>query len=225
MSSDGVRPAPGPDKRPMEDGLPPGPQTPPGDYRIRLAMGDAEDSIGVATLADPRSALSQQDIEANYDARRALQELQETLVQSLETIDRTRSDIAMLNALIGRHLEGGENAGDNEALKALQNQGAQAIEGLDELEKQFRNPPETKGIVYSADKVSSKLGLAGYYLASNPGAPTPAGRFHMDEARSALAYSLEMVNLYLEGPVAEYRQAVDQAGIGLLTPENSLSLP
>ena len=73
--------------------------------------------------------------------------------------------------------------------------------------------------------MSSKLGLAGYYLASNPGAPTPAGRFHMDEARSALAYSLEMVNLYLEGPVAEYRQAVDQAGIGLLTPENSLSLP
>ena len=225
MSSDGVRPAPGPDKRPMEDGLPPGPQTPPGDYRIRLAMGDAEDSIGVATLADPRSALSQQDIEANYDARRALQELQETLVQSLETIDRTRSDIAMLNALIGRQLEGGEKGGDNEALKALQKQGAQAIEGLDELEKQFRNPPETKGIVYSADKVSSKLGLAGYYLASNPGAPTPAGRFHMDEARSALAYSLEMVNLYLEGPVAEYRQAVDQAGIGLLTPENSLSLP
>jgi photosystem II stability/assembly factor-like uncharacterized protein len=220
MQSDGVRPPPGPNRREMEDGLPPGPELPPGNYQVSLALDDVEVSTGVVTLADPRLDISQADYEASYAARRELLSLSEASVTALERIDNARNDVNTSTGLIGKH----PDDADNEELKALKKQAAEVGKGLDELEKRFRNLPETKGIVFSADKVGGKIGMARFYAGSATGAPSPTAAIYAEIARKALDEGLAAVNDYMDGDLAAFREAVTAASIGLLTPSEPVSV-
>ncbi len=231
MRRDGVRPAPGPNARADEDGLPPGPEVPPGEYTIRLSIDDRSDSRAISTLADPRSTATAADLRARYEAQLELQALEATMVTALERLDQTRKDLNTLSALlaardrVGETSEEEEHDADDDTLHSLKKATGKAAKDLDALELRFRNLPNTKGIVYSADKIGAKLGMAGYYVGSHAGPPSAAAEFHINQAMEALEDGVNEVNRFLQEDVASLREAAIDAGIGLLMPDEPLSLP
>jgi hypothetical protein len=209
MSVDGVRPAPGPEPVDTKADLPAGPAVPPGDYRVVIELDDTSDSVDVSTALDPRVSVSQQALEARYAALLALQGLQEQAVSALERIDRARKDIGTIETLISQQP-------DPEALKALSDSAKEAIKALDGLEKRFRVPPETKGINFESDKVTSIIGLAEWYVSSGLQAPSPTAQAYISDAEAAIAAGIAELNSYLTGDLATFRQAVSDAQIELL---------
>jgi hypothetical protein len=210
MAVDGVRPAPGPKPPEPDADLPSGPEVPPGNYRITIDLDGTSDSVDVTTAADPRSRVTQQGMEAKFATMLELRSMRETFVEALERIDRARSDTGTIEALMARP---GSEA-ETEDLKAQ----AKAVqERLDDLERQFRTPPETTGIVYEADQVGARLGMATWYVGSSPDAPSATARAYVDDARRTLDAALGELNGFLAGELSEFRRAVEAAGLGLLS--------
>ncbi|NIP18911.1 MAG: hypothetical protein GWM87_12705 [Xanthomonadales bacterium] len=220
MQADGVRPQPGPNRRSADDDLPPGPQVPPGMYTITLTLGEEEVSATARVLPDPRLDISQEQYEAGFAAQQELMKLNEASVTALERIDHARSDVTTVGALIGKH----PDAAEDEGLKDLKKQAGEIGKKLDELEKRFRNLPKTRGVVYSGDKVGSRIGMAMYFAASAAGAPSPTAEAYAGIARRTLDEALSAVNEFLEEDLAAFREAVSAAGIGLLTPTDPVSV-
>lgn len=214
MQRDGVRAMPGDEEEDYEDGLPPGPPVPPGNYEITLSLPAADGdevtaNVTVETVADPRSPYSQAELERNYQARVELLGLLEQAVAAVERIVRARDDVAAIKALIAKR--------DDDSLEPLEERADEITVALDELEKVFRTPPETSGITYSADKVQDQIGLASGYVGSSYGTPTPTAEAYVAIARSALDDGIASLNDFLAGELAAFRDAVDEAGIGLLS--------
>jgi len=225
MSSDGVRPEPGPDQPEHDDGLPAGPEVVAGNYRLEFSLGKVTDSIDAVVVADPRYDISLQEQTANFAARQALMTLVEASVTALERIDQARTDVATITALIGKQAEAGEhdlNDGDlpdGDVYEDLKKQADEVKEGLDTMEKRFRSLPETKGIEYSADKVNSRIDMARYYVGSTSYAPSPTAQVYIGQARASLEQALSALNDYMAKEVASLGASASQAGIGLLQPE------
>jgi len=215
MTRDGVRAMPGGEERDYEDGLPAGPEVPPGSYRVTLSLADGHDttesSIDVEVRADPRTPFTRAQIEENYAARLDLLDMNRTAVAAVERIVNARDDVEAIKARIDRR-----DDADSDAMKALKERADGIVESLDDLEKRFRVPPETTGIVYDDDKVTSRIGRAEGFLASTLAPPSPAARMFMQIARDSLDSAVTATNGYLAGELADFRGAVADAGIGLL---------
>ncbi len=215
MRRDGARNMPGPEAQDYADGLPAGPGVPPGSYRVTLSIADGDDtvesSLDVQVQLDPRLGYSQDDIEQNYRTRLELLEWRKTAVSAVEKVVTTRDDVTAIKARIARR-----DDADGDAMQALSEAADKVIETLDELEKQFRVPPETTGIVFDDDKVTSKLGRADYFVGSSLAPPSAAARSFMQIAKTALDAAVSDVNAAMNGAVADFRQSVQEAGIGLL---------
>jgi hypothetical protein len=218
MQRDGARDMPGPEEQDYEDGLPAGPEVPPGRYSMTLALDHPDSqatvaSVDVQTVADPRSPYSLAEIEQNYAMQRELLTLEKALVSAVEGIVRARQDIGTITTLI----EARPAADEDAILLALTEQAGELNESLDELEKRFRTPPETKGIIYSSDKAASRLGLAQVYVRSTYGAPSAAAKTYVQIARNSVDETLSALNDFISSDLEDFRKAVDEAGIALLT--------
>ena len=219
LEHDGIRPMPGPEPHELDDGLPGGPDVPPGQYQLTLSLdsGDsspAETSVNVAVLADPRSVVTAENRRKNYETQLALQKLEKMAVTAVERIQQTRTDVETTQKLISVR----NNENDIEALKALSEEADEVKKGLDKLEKRFRVPPETKGYVYDDDKVANRIDMAQSYVGSTWDAPTDTAEVYIEQARATLDDAREALNRFMNEDVAAFGNAVDDAGIGLFAP-------
>ncbi len=210
---------PGPEPNELEDGLPGGPEVPPGQYQLTLSLdsgdsGPAEASVNVTILTDPRSAVTAENRLKNYATQLALQELAKTAVTAVERIRQARTDVETTQKLISAR----DNEDDGDALTALGEQADEVKKGLDKLEKRFRVLPETKGHVYDDDKVVSRIGMAQYYVGSTWDAPTDTAAIYIEQARASLDEAREALNHFMSEDVAAFGNAVENAGIGLFSP-------
>jgi hypothetical protein len=203
---------PGPTPPEPDADLPAGVEVPPGNYRISLSLGEdeaqRESAVDVTVLADPRLEISQSDRESNYQSMLALQSLQETTVNAVERIVGVRKDIDIIKSLITQ-----QEIADS---SALEKQATDLLEQLKQLELRFRVLPETRGYVYDENKVSTRVGMAQAYVGSSLDAATPASAAYVQLAQNELDTALAELNAFLGGPLQQFRDAVDQAGVGLL---------
>jgi photosystem II stability/assembly factor-like uncharacterized protein len=220
MRHDGVRPPPGPQKASLEDGLPGGPEVPPGEYDIELVLSPG-DKDGVTSnargrvLGDPRSGVSTAQREQRFQALMALQSLEETAVASIEQITQARSDTDTVIGLIQSRKQPGAEL--EEALAALNDQAREVQKRLDELEALYRVPPKTKGIPYDDDKVLNRIGMARYYVGSGGGAPSATATKYVAMAEQSLAETQTLLDRFLTTELADFGRAVQAAGIGLFS--------
>lgn len=221
LQSDGVRAAPS--SQPVEDDadLPTGPQVVPGNYRVELTLGDVSDTADIQVLPDPRYQISAEAYQERYSALRSLLVLEEASVTALERIDSAQKGVATLAGLVAQHMK----SGDEQALKPLKEMAAEVSKGLVELEKLFRTPEKTKGIVFDDFRVTNKLGMAEYYLGSSSYAPSPTALAYVADARSALQDALNRTNDYLAKEVAALGTAVEEAGISVLGSADPVAMP
>ncbi len=222
MRRDGARDMPGPEEQDYKDGLPAGPEVPPGSYSITLALDHPDSqatvtSAEVHTVADPRSTYSQAEMQQNHATQLELLKLEKAVVSAVERIVRAREDIATVTKLIDARQE-------DDKLTTLKEQADELDENLDTLENRFRTPPETKGIAYSSDKIANRLALAQEYVASTYGAPSAAARTYIQLAHNSVDEGLSEINDFISSELEEFRKAVDAAGIGLLSGLQPLSV-
>jgi photosystem II stability/assembly factor-like uncharacterized protein len=218
MRRDGARALPGPVPQDYKDGLPAGPEVPPGRYSVTLALDHPDSqstvaSVDVQTVADPRSRYSQAEIEQSYAAKVDLLKLERATVDAVEQIVKAREEIGTVTKLISER----KDPDENEKLTALKEQAGNVEDSLDELEKRFRTPPETKGYPYDDDKIVGKLQMAREYVGSTVAAPSAAAETYIQIARDSVAKGLSDLNDFIGGELEDFRKAVDSAGIGLLS--------
>ena len=218
MHRDGLRAMPGPEPQDYEDGVPSGIEVPPADYAVTLTLNRDEENVDVVTasattVADPRSSYPLAEVVSNYKTLLEIQAMQEQAIVAVEKIVRARSDIATVKVLIEKR----DDAKDNDDLKALTKSAGETTKALDDLEKLFRVPPETRGIVYRADKIANQIDRAQGYVGSSYGAPSAAAHSYINNARTALDEGLVAVNEFFSADLAKFRAAVEAAGIGLLS--------
>lgn len=107
---------------------------------------------------------------------------------------------------------------------ALTEQADELNESLDELEKRFRTPPETKGVSYNYDKAVNRLELAQGYVGSTYGAPSAAAKTYVQIARNSVDETLSALNDFISRDLEDFRKAVAQAGIVLLSGVQAVEL-
>jgi len=218
MRHDGVRPLPGADAPKLEDGLPDGPEVPPGEYRVQLSLSTANgesvtSATGVSVLRDPRSTVTEEARKRNYEALLSLQALEEAAVAAVERISHARTDTDTVIGLIEQRRQPGADL--DEPLKALNDQAIEIRKGLDELEKRFQTLPDTKGMPYNDDKVVNQIGMAQYYIGSSTDAPTATAKVYVDLANRSLKEAEAAVEQFMTSDLADFRSAVAAAGIEL----------
>jgi hypothetical protein len=220
MERDGIRPMPGPEPAELEDGMPDGIEVPAGEYEVTLSLASKEgdpstSSTSVTVLPDARSPISAQARQDNYQTLLELMEMQEAAVSAVERIFYAQADVGTAQTLISQKQKPG--AGEDENLKALGEKAGKIQKALTELEKRFRTPPRTKGIVYDDDQVSSKINMAMYYVGSTADVPTDTAKIYVDMARRALDEAVKAVDNYMAGELETFSQSLSDTGIGLFT--------
>jgi photosystem II stability/assembly factor-like uncharacterized protein len=218
MRRDGVRAMPGPDPADLQDGLPAGPEVPVGDYEVKLSLsGEDRDTVTssqpVKLLADPRSEFDAQARTANYQALLEILEMRETAVTAVERIVHAQAGITTALTLIEQQQKPG--AKPDESIKALKESAREIQKGLTDLEKRFRTPPGTRGIVYDDDKVANQIGTAGRYVGSTNDAPSTTARVYIDRARKSLISAQSALDRYMTDELEPFSQTLADAGIGL----------
>jgi len=212
MQRDGIKPVSGGDNGDSDKGLPAGPMVLPGNYEITLELGDETASTPVEILKDPRSPYSMDDLKANYDTQMVLMGMRDTANTALRQIIAARDDVNVISGLIGKQIA----IEKTDELEALKKQTGEVKKGLNNLEKLYRTPEKTKGIVYSGDKVNSKLGTAAFYAGSGDGTPSPTSEAYLEIAQQSLAEATDEVNAFMAEDLAELRKNISEAGITLL---------
>ncbi len=221
MQRDGIRPVSTDKQKEPDNGLPAGPMVLPGHYEITVELAESSATTSVEILKDPRSPYSMEDLQANYDARLSLMTMQDTANRALRQINAARADIETINRLLSQQLEQNED----ENLEALKKQTEEVKTALDELEKLYRTPKNTKGITYDGDTVAAKLGAAGSYVRPGNGAPSATAENYFEMLRSSLALATDKVNTFMAGDLAKLRERVNSAGITLLSVNEAITLP
>ncbi len=217
LRGDGVRPMPGPQAPEPDADLPSGAQVPGGEYQLALSLGNNEDSardeILVTVVTDPRLGVNESQRQSNYQTLIAIKTLEEEAVTAVENIVRARDDLDTVKSLIARRKD---NEGD-EALKDLNEQISEVRKSLDDLEKVYRVPPDTKGIVYDDNTVTSRIGTAEFYVASSLDEPSATARAYVEAAQRALSNAQQQLSDVFANEVEPLRQAIEETGIRLLS--------
>jgi len=225
MTADGVQP-PAP-AEPSEDGtLPSGLEVLPGRYTLTLAFDGQTQSIAAQVLPDPRENVPAEARAANHAALREVEALQKAAYASIERLLAAGRDLDTAMGLIAaaEQAAGPLKEGAESPYKALKEQGEALKKKLKETEERFRDPPKTKGIPYSDEKVLSRIGAAAFYVGSTYAAPSDAARKEIALARATLERELASVNALLSQDVAALRATMQQAGFGLFA-QQPVQLP
>jgi photosystem II stability/assembly factor-like uncharacterized protein len=220
MKRDGVRPLPGPVPAELEDGLPAGAEVPSGEYEVTLSLaskdGDpATTNASITVLPDPRSRFSAEARKDRYQSMLYIMDMQEAAVTAVERIVHAQADVATAQTLIRQKQKPGAN--EDQSFTALSEQAEKIQKELLELEKQFRTPPKTRGIVYDNDQVTSRIGMARRYVGSTVDAPTVTAKVYIDLARQSLDDAVKAVDNYMSGELDRFSQSLSDAGIGLFS--------
>jgi hypothetical protein len=172
----------------------------PGEYRVRVSVGDVTSEAALSVRPDPRQAISLQDRRSKLEA---LQEAAAWVRLGGLAQERLEGSLEAVDGILTRE---GRDA-DPEIMEAGQRLTAR-LRGA--MEKLFTGPP-CQGIC-GGDPVMNSVRRAQSYLSSSSRAPSANDRTAMAEAEAALRTILDEVNRILTGPLTEFSAILREAG-------------
>lgn len=200
MIEDGVS---GPSRRKVaEDADPPrGNSVLPGKYQLFAEFNGQKDSIYITVADDPRLPTSQADIDAKREKLDQLSALQKEVGESFDQLKEAKESIALVEKLL-------VNQPDS-IQKQVKEWNKAELETIKELEKLYMEEEGLKGIQRDRDGLSSKLGMAGFYIGSSVGGVGG----NAENALSNVSNQSKEVNMkvseYMKGKFAEYRSKIE----------------
>jgi photosystem II stability/assembly factor-like uncharacterized protein len=195
-----------------------GPELPPGTYTVTVKYGTAEGKQTVRVMPDPREKYSQEQQQAKYDAIVRAGRVQDTIVEAIERVQKTRTDIDAVIAKL-KKLDAEPGAEPDPLTKS----GNALKEKLDKIERRLWTPPKTKGIVAENDALS-KLGYPMNALQSSWDTPTPSQLDYLTRAEAATREALAEMNKVFADDVAKFREEVRKQNVVLLPDAQPLEL-
>jgi hypothetical protein len=192
---------------------PAGVELPPGTYGVTVKLGEHEAHGTVRVLPDPRSSNTEADWQAREAAIRRTIELRDRLVQAVERIRVTRSDVDLALERVRRLRQNKEKEGEAEA--ALRKAAAPLRAALDALERRFWLPYDTVGLVDRDDLEARLLDVRTYVSATwEPPSPTHLEYLRQVEVDAEKAFA-DLDRLFTTD-VAAFRRQAREAGAKLL---------
>ncbi len=204
------RPAPG-------DFTPQGPQVLPGTYTVRIKAGRRETSGVVQILADPRTVVPQNDLQAKAD-------MMKIVAQRLEVAAEAVDRIVAIRKVIDAVLDQAKSRSDDK-VKNLRTEAEKVRKKLTEVADQFLDEPNRfQGITRSSNTVAAKLGSVQRSLGSSWDAPTSTQRTNLRQAEALLQEALGRLNRVFSEDVAAFQKSVESAELKLFPEYKTLDL-
>lgn len=187
-----------------------GPMVVPGTYTVRLTVDGKSMSGEVNVLPDPRSKISQADLDAQVQFVLRVRDAMTRLTDMVESLRSIRRQLAERNAL----LKGDARAPDLvKASDAL-------IKKLDELERQAHNP--TAEVVYDilamkgGTRLYSRLSPLVDFARDGSGPPTQGVRDVFAEQEKELNGYLGQFDTLISADLAKVNSLASKLGIGFV---------
>ena len=151
-----------------------GPRVPPGEYRVRMTVGDWSESTTFNVFADPRQDLDPAAIQAQYDLAR---EIWLELSRSHEMVEKVVSVRSQIEGWLSR-------TEDDEIVEAA----ASINEALDGIEGRVRQPvlESSQDMLNFPPMLDNQLVNLHSVVEASPGFPTEASREYFAELRAEL---------------------------------------
>jgi hypothetical protein len=198
------------------DREPAGPRVLPGTYKVRYSYGDHADSTTVTVKADPRV----DGMQAAQEAKRALYDrlmnLTETATEAADRLREAKRTTTQIGDLLSDR--------DDEAATAAREEGTAMRDSIQTL-MQGLEGKDVQGIRRDPSVVTSKLGLAQFYLGSSVRAPDQSDRRAVQQAEARLQRFLDEVNQFFDAEWPAYRQAVTDANISFFENREPIQMP
>lgn len=175
-----------------------GPQIPPGEYTVRLTVGEAVHEQPWTLSVDPRAEATEADLVAQYEF---LSDIRDTLTEAHEAITRLRSIRADVEAMVGR-------AGDDEQFAQVVEKGEALIEGLTAVEEalyQTKNRSSQDPLNFPI-RLTNKLAAVAGVAGRGDWAPTQGSR----EVAAELTASIRAELSRLSGLEGDDLQALNR---------------
>lgn len=173
----------------------------PGNYTVRVTVGDAESEALLRVHADPRVDIP---LSRRAEKAAALERAGEWVAASREAETRLEEVLDALGEVLAR-------LDEEEGAAELIREGEALRDTLDAAMEALFTGPECQGIC-GGDPVASTIRTPLYLLGSSPDAPSPNDRLAMEQAEEALDGVLERVNALLTERVAPFARALEDAG-------------
>jgi photosystem II stability/assembly factor-like uncharacterized protein len=218
---------------------PAGPEVLPGTYQVTVKLGDNEAKGTLKILPDPRTKTTPQDWAKREEVIQRTDGLLDTLVASLERVQRTRSDVESVTAMLEKKKKDEQDRAKIEArAKGLPApepkkdekpeplaEAAQKLQkGFNDLEKRLWIRFDSPGILPETDVTSKVFAARGYALSSYD-APSPTHLEYLRQAEIEVGKLVTDVNQFFEKDVADFRRQVDESGLRILPPSEPIPVP
>lgn len=205
---------PGPSRELQEDPeLPPhGREVLPGDYTLTVRFQGESRTGKITVLPDPRVEIPLAGRQAKDALRAEAEALQGSLRAATQRYARGKRDVGVVEARLA--LEPKRKAGETDPHKALR-------EAIDAVKKAIEATDEQLWGKKTEQGITESKGLFMEFWRSNrltgtDDAPNPTERQGMVRATAKAAEISAAIDAFLAGPLATFRAAVEQSGIGLL---------
>ena len=210
-------PMPGNEPKEDKDILPGGPEIVPGEYSFKITLNEQTVEAKAKVLADPRYQVNSSDLKENYLMQRQFVNMNTTLAMAAKKLVTSKVDIKLVKELADKTLELVKDNKEEHPATALNKKADKLLETIESLDKSLRSQPKTVGIVDTSYKVSSKVGIGYYYVASAYGKPSVTAEKYMDLAKASLKKGVEDVNNFLSKDLVEFKAEFQKSGLSLLS--------
>jgi hypothetical protein len=195
-----------------------GPKVPPGTYRVTVKYGEHQDQGTVQVVADPFTKNTDQDWQAREAALERVRVIQDSVVEAIERIASTRSDIEVVRKKLTAAEKARKDKGEEgeDPYRDLKKAARDLETKLNKAEETLQVPSTAKGIQDESGKAFAQAEEARRYLESSWDRPNATHLATLDRAEATARTALAEVNRVFSEDVAAFRKRVQEAGIGLL---------
>ena len=186
----------------------------PGTYTVKVKYNDAASETTVKVLPDPRYDIPTEELAARNDASEKVMKYIELATEAADHLREAKADISFVK----------KQYKDVESAKAVLDKGDELKKKIDELLKTIIGDQEAKGIVYSADLLSSKLSRAMTYLTGNKGKLNKTELMAIEKAEAALKTTLEPINTFFTDEWNAYQEEVKSIDNPLIKKYNTIDV-
>jgi photosystem II stability/assembly factor-like uncharacterized protein len=217
LRRDGAKPFPS-EREP--DLHPAGWEAGPGTYTATVKYADHEASGPLRVVPDPRSRWSEADWQRRDEALRRVDALFNALAEAASRIRKTRADV---DAVLAKQ-EKPEKKAPAAKPSPLAEQAGKLKESLSKVERRIWVPFDTPGLVSGEGSAANEAFEAAGQVGSSFAPPSPNNLEHLKAAERVATAALAELNRLYDTEVADFRKAVDAAGLRLLPEVKPLEL-
>jgi hypothetical protein len=176
-----------------------GPRAIPGEYQVRLSVGEQVLTQPLTLLADPRLPVTQADLQAQFDLKMAIRERSSETHTAINQIRRVREQVEQWEK------RAADSTAIKEAARALKDE-LKAVEG-ELLNLDFEKPrPGVNRIKEKWDALSSMIDESDH-------APTAGAHEFYAELKAQLDTQRRRLKRLIDGPVKAFSELIHKEGV------------